>query len=216
MMTSANQLTVLRMAFVPVFILLIVYGHVDWAILVFFLAGITDMLDGLLARKFQQNTLLGTMLDPIADKLLLASAFVALSVERPGLEVTIPLWLTITVISRDVLLIVSVLIINLVAGTRIFPPTILGKATTLFQLVLVLMVLFSNFLTQPVPGLVFVLYSTLLLTVVSGLHYLVRGMGLLGPQQQSFDAQPTSTLRMGESGQSDVDRRLRAGGQKQP
>ncbi|HLV02540.1 MAG TPA: CDP-alcohol phosphatidyltransferase family protein, partial [Acidobacteriota bacterium] len=103
-MTSANQLTVLRMVMVPLFVLLVIYDYLGLAILTFFLAGVTDMLDGLIARKFGQKTPLGTFLDPIADKLLLVSAFVVLSLDSLNLAVRIPLWLTITVISRDLIL----------------------------------------------------------------------------------------------------------------
>jgi len=182
MMISPNQLTVLRMAFVPVFILLIVYQYIGLALGVFFLAGITDMLDGLIARKYGQRTHLGTFLDPLADKLLVVSAFTILSAGSLDLAVRIPLWLTITVISRDLLLVVSVLIIYITVGRRIFLPTILGKWTTTFQLLLVISILVSNYLGAPIRGLDLVIYATLALTVSSGLHYMVRGMKLIGQE----------------------------------
>lgn len=178
----ANQLTVLRMVFVPVFILLLVYNRVGAAILVFFLAGLTDLLDGFIARRFQQKTALGIFLDPMADKLLLVSAFVTLSLDSLGLAVTIPLWLTITVISRDILLVVSVLIINLTVGRRLFPPTLLGKGTTAIQLFLILVVLACNWIGRELSIFEPVVFFTLVLTITSGLHYLYRGMRLLGRQ----------------------------------
>lgn len=183
-MTSANQLSVLRMAFVPMFILLIVYGHDGGALAIFVLAGLTDGLDGLIARKFDQRTPLGTFLDPIADKLLLASAFIVFSLPTLQMTMRIPLWLTITVISRDVLLVVSVLIINLTLGRHLFLPSIFGKATTAIQLVIVLVVLTGNYLEVKVPFFAFLLYTTLLLTVISGLHYFVKGLRIIGEQTE--------------------------------
>ena len=170
------------MAFVPVFILLIVYQYTGLALGVFFLAGITDMLDGLIARRFGQRTHLGTFLDPLADKLLVVSAFSILSAGSLGLTVRIPLWLTITVISRDLLLVISVLIIYITVGRRIFLPTTLGKWTTASQLLLVISVLVSNYIGAPVQGLNWIVYLTLALTVSSGLHYMVRGMKLIGQE----------------------------------
>ena len=183
-MTSANQLTVLRMAFVPLFLLLVVYGHSGGALAVFVLAGITDALDGLIARRLNQKTPLGTFLDPIADKLLLVSAFAVFSLTTLDLTIRIPLWLTITVISRDVLLVISVLIINLTVGRRLFYPSIFGKATTAIQLTLVLTVLVSNYRQVRVPFFDILLYATLLLTVLSGLGYLVQGFKIIGEQAE--------------------------------
>ena len=175
-MTSANQLTILRMAFVPVFVLLVVYNYLGGALAIFLLAGVTDLLDGLIARRFGQKTPLGTFLDPIADKLLLISSFIMLSLTTLELTVIIPLWLTITVIGRDILLVVSVVIINLTMGRRLFSPSILGKATTASQLLTVLVVLVANYLKVTVPFLRLLLYLTFALTVTSGLHYLAKGM----------------------------------------
>jgi cardiolipin synthase len=179
MIVSPNQLTVLRMAFVPVFVILIVYQHTGLALAVFFLAGITDMLDGLVARKFGQRTHLGTFLDPMADKLLLVSSFTILSMGSLELAVRIPLWLTITVIGRDLLLVVSVLTIYITVGRRTFLPTLLGKWTTACQVFLIILVLLGNYLDFQLRGSTMLMYLTLALTVVSGLHYMVRGMKLI-------------------------------------
>jgi len=181
---SPNQLTVLRMAFVPLLILLIVYDYMGGAILVFCLAGLTDCLDGLIARKFGQKTPLGTFLDPIADKLLLVSSFSFLTFGSDHLVVRIPLWLTITVISRDLLLVLSVLIINLTIGRRLFPPSILGKLTTVCQLTLVMMVLVGNFVGKALPVLPPIIYLTLAMTVASGLHYMWQGMRVIGTESR--------------------------------
>ncbi len=183
-MVSANQLTILRMAFVPVLVLLVVYNYFGGALAVFLLAGVTDLLDGFIARRFGQKTPLGAFLDPIADKLLLASCFILLSLNVLELSVKIPLWLTITVIGRDVLLIVSVVIINLTMGRHLFPPSIYGKATTASQLLTVLLVLVTNALQVNIPFLAFVFYLTFALTVISGLQYLVRGIKLFEYNQE--------------------------------
>ena len=111
-LTYANQLTILRMIFIPCFVLLLIYDHPKLAILVFILAGITDGLDGLLARKFQQKTVLGSFLDPMADKLLLTSAFLTLTVPAVPVAYHVPVWLTVTSISRDLLIALAALIIH--------------------------------------------------------------------------------------------------------
>ena len=178
-MVSANQLTVLRMAFVPLFVLLAVYGHMGGALAVFVMAGITDLLDGYIARRFGQKTPLGTFLDPVADKLLLTSSFVLLSQGTLDLHLKIPLWLTITVIGRDVLLVISILIINLTMGRHLFPPSIYGKVTTAFQLLTVFSVLVINYLRVTLPYVNSIYYLAFILTMVSGLHYLARGMKLV-------------------------------------
>jgi cardiolipin synthase (CMP-forming) len=178
-MTSATQLTVLRMILVPVFVLLILYQHLGWALAVFLLAGLTDLLDGLIARRYKQKTPLGTMLDPLADKLLLTSAFIVLTLDSIDLNFQIPLWLTVTVISRDLLLVLSVLIINLTIGRRLFSPSLLGKLTTACQLLLVMLVLIVNGVGIQIEGLWIVVYLTLALTVSSGMHYILRGMILI-------------------------------------
>jgi cardiolipin synthase len=183
-MISANQLTILRMAFVPLLVLLVVYDYVVGALAVFLLAGATDLLDGFIARKFGQNTSIGAFLDPIADKLLLVSCFILLSRNVVELNVNIPLWLTITVIGRDILLVVSVVIINLTMGKHLFSPSIYGKATTFFQLLTVFMVLVVNALNIDMPLWGAVFYLTAALTVISGLHYMGRGMKLFEYNQK--------------------------------
>ncbi len=175
-MTWANQLTILRMAFVPLFVLLVVYGYLGGAVAVFVMAGMTDLLDGLIARRYGQRTDLGTFLDPIADKLLLVSSFTVLSIQSLDFPVHVPLWLTITVIGRDLLIVLSVLIITLTMGRKLFTPSILGKATTAVQLLTVFVILVGNYFGFALPGTEILIGLTLVLTVLSALHYLGRGM----------------------------------------
>lgn len=177
-MTPPNLLTILRFLLVPVFIQLVVYGYLEGALGVFLLAGFTDLMDGIIARRFNQRSQLGAWLDPLADKFLLVSGFVILSLQPLELAVKIPLWLTIAVISRDILLVTAVLAVNLALGRHLFPPSVYGKLTTTLQSLLILIVLLGNALgfqlwvTQPL------FFAVLALTVFSGLHYLFRGLHL--------------------------------------
>ncbi len=178
-MTPPNILTILRVILVPVFILFTIYGYLEGALAAFLLAGLTDLLDGLIARAFDLKSQLGMLLDPIADKLLLVSSFIVLSLPGLELESRIPIWLAVTVISRDVLLVTSVVLVNLALGKHVFPPSLWGKLTTAFQLLAVLLVLIHNSLGLGAPLLQPVFFTTLALTVFSGLHYLVRGRRML-------------------------------------
>ncbi len=172
-LTVANQLTLFRLLLVPALVLLVLYGFNGWAFLAFAVAGITDALDGLIARRTGQRTRLGALLDPMADKLLLASTFVVLTMPL-GLPNQFPLWFTITVISRDVLIVVTVAVINLAVERRIFYPSLWGKIATLCYVATAGMALFFNYLDRSSTLLQVGIYASLLLTVVSGLHYIVH------------------------------------------
>jgi cardiolipin synthase len=130
--TVPNQLTFLRLGFLPFFIISIHYHRYGIALVILIVAGMTDGLDGLLARSLNQKTALGAYLDPIADKLLLSSSFVVLALNRK-----ISWWLATLVISRDVILLTAASVILVVAGYRQFPPSIYGKTTTALQILLV-------------------------------------------------------------------------------
>ena len=157
--TVPNQLTFLRLGFLPFFIILIHYQRYGWALAILVAAGLTDGMDGLLARSLNQKTSLGAYLDPIADKLLLSSSFFVLS-----LEGKIGWWLTIMVLGRDVLILITAAVILAVVGYRPFPPSIFGKITTTLQILLVFTVL-----------VVIVTHSAVLAVVRQGLLYLVAG-----------------------------------------
>jgi cardiolipin synthase (CMP-forming) len=185
-LTYANQLTLLRMVFVPCFVLLLIYGHPRSATVLFLLAGITDGLDGLLARRLQQKTLLGSYLDPMADKLLLTAAFITLTVPSLPLVLHIPTWLTVLTISRDVLIALSALVIHLQTHHKQFPPSLLGKCTTAVQLLTVGVCMLANFQVN-LARMVFplVVYSTLAFTVASGLHYSYRSIKIIASYQEA-------------------------------
>jgi cardiolipin synthase len=197
-LTYANQLTILRMVFVPCFVMLLIYGHPTIALLIFFLAGVTDAFDGFLARALKQKTVLGSFLDPVADKLLLTSAFITLTIPWLPVVLHIPAWLTILAISRDVLIAVSALIIHLQTGHTRFPPSFLGKCTTALQLLMVGDCLLAN-LWQEIGTLLFqpLVYVTLLLTVSSGLHYFYRSVKIIGGYQRS--GEQDGEKRVGDS-----------------
>src|SRR5881394_523860 len=118
-LTVPNQLTFLRLGFLPLFIILLLYRSYSWALAILILAALTDGLDGLLARSLNQKTALGAYLDPIADKLLLSSSFLLLAFKRQ-----LAWWLTILVLSRDVLILIVAVVILLISGYRPFPPSI--------------------------------------------------------------------------------------------
>ncbi len=168
--TVANLLTVLRMGMTPFLVILVMQGQFMWALVVFVTAGVTDMLDGLIARRTAQLTRLGAVLDPIADKLLLSSSFIVLTWSS-GLVVSVPTWLTVLTLSRDLLILISAMAIVMTLGARVFYPSWLGKLTTAAQLVTVGVVLLLNSQGQSVPGVGYMFLVTGVLTVASGIHY---------------------------------------------
>ncbi len=173
-MNLPNLLTLIRILCSPLFVGLVLYGHHSWALAVFLAAGLTDALDGMLARVLHQQTTLGQYLDPLADKLLLVTAFVVLSFEG-----SIPLWVTLVVVSRDVIISVGSLVIHLLREQVDITPTWMGKATTVLQLVYIVAVLVGTTAALPVWVLVAILAAMIALTVVSGLHYVFRGVKIL-------------------------------------
>ncbi len=185
-LTYANQLTILRMVFVPCFILLLIYGYPKAATVLFFIAALTDALDGLLARKLQQKTTLGSFLDPMADKILLTAAFATLTVPSLPLVLHIPIWLTVLTIGRDVIIALSVLIIHLHTHHSDFPPSVLGKLTTTVQLATVGVCLMANFeIKLAVLLFPYVVYATLTFTLASGLHYAYRSIKIISSYQEA-------------------------------
>jgi len=185
-LTLANQLTLLRLALVPAFVILVLYGRMGWALAAFVTAGITDGLDGLIARRTNKRTALGAFLDPMADKLLLVSAFVVLSLPGIGLVNRIPVWLTVLVLSRDVAIVATVAIVSLTLGPRTFPPSIFGKVATALYIVTVAVVLLFNFLRQPSVAVDVAVWVSLAITLVSGFHYVVHVRRTLNEPPASF------------------------------
>jgi cardiolipin synthase (CMP-forming) len=173
-LTVANQLTFLRMLLVPVFVLLVVYGHLGSALLVFLFAGLTDALDGLIARRADQRTALGAWLDPMADKLLLVATFIVLTLPEVELTNHIPIWLTIVLISRDIVIVGTVAIVNLAVGPRTFRPSMLGKLATATYIATVVIFMYFNYRRETSTLIDVAVWTSLTLTVVSAAHYFVR------------------------------------------
>ena len=180
-LTVANQLTLLRIALVPALIALVLSHRFRWALVTFILAGVTDLLDGLIARLGRQRTTLGAMLDPIADKLLLGSSYVALT-WASSLPCAIPAWLTLTILTRDVIIVIAVLVVNLFVGRRVFLPSFLGKVNTGVQLVTAGLVMVSNALGGCIRGVDTIFAITFGVTVVSGVHYVWTAGTQAAPQ----------------------------------
>jgi cardiolipin synthase len=179
-LTTANQLTILRIIFVPVFLMLLSEGETGWALTIFCAAVVTDVLDGIIARRFGQKTSIGAVLDPVADKLLMTASIVILSLRQMGFPNLIPRWLIILMISRDVFILLSSLLIILMIGWRVFKPSPYGKASTVLQAVTVFAVLYCNWLGNTVPQLRILFLLTGLATAFSGLHYLITGRKYVG------------------------------------
>lgn len=172
--TLANQLTLLRMLLIPAFVLLVVYGYFGWALVTFVAAGATDALDGLIARLAHQKTDLGAWLDPAADKLLLVTTFVVLTLPNLGLVNRIPIWLTILVISRDVGIVLTVAIVNLALGPRTFKPSLLGKGATALFILTCVVVMYYNYLGHPSWVVDAFIWASLAITLASGIDYVFR------------------------------------------
>ena len=169
-MNIPNSLTILRILLIPVYIGCMTYGAYGLALLALLLAGITDGIDGLLARRWNQQTRLGMFLDPLADKLLLTSGFISL-----GALHLIPLWVVILVVSRDVILLLGTAVTHLISIPIDVTPTIWGKGTTLFQLSYVFLVVFLTWLDVDLAMLIPLLVVMVGFTLTSGFHYLHRG-----------------------------------------
>ena len=164
------------MALIPVFASLLVYGYSTWALVVFFIAGFSDGVDGFIARKFDQESELGTIIDPIADKFLMTTAFIILTLPDilPTVEsdlLPVPFWVTAAVIGRDILIITVAIAINVITGFRGFKPSWLGKLSTTVQVFAVTLILIAAVFgsTFYLPT-VYVIVA--LLSAASGIHYI--------------------------------------------
>lgn len=175
-----NSLTILRILLIPLIVGLLIYEHVEYALVTLIIAALTDALDGTIARMANQKTRFGAYLDPLADKLLLMTTFVTFSF----LDM-VPVWSVILVVSRDAILLTGTLLAHLTSTVIDASPTVLGKATTLFQVSYMILVL--ALISQDLnPVLLFPLLLTMsLLTVLSGMHYIFRGVSQLNNAEDS-------------------------------
>jgi cardiolipin synthase len=192
--TAPNQLTMLRMAFVPFIVIELVEGRYLWALLLFVIAGFSDGLDGLLARKLHQQTLLGQYLDPIADKLLLSTMFPVLSILHK-----IPWKFTVLVFSRDISILAASAVLFAIAGLRNFRPSIFGKANTFSQIAAVFFVMLLAIRPQRwiwITRTVF-LRATFAFTIISALHYVFLVQNRLRAHSHALPPPSSSGLPSG-------------------
>jgi cardiolipin synthase (CMP-forming) len=175
-LTVPNLLTFVRMGLIPVFATLLVYGREGAALVVFTIAGISDGIDGFIARRMKQESELGTIIDPIADKLLMITAFVMMTIPgvlEPGRHLPVPFWVTAAVIGRDILIIAVAGAINVMTGFRGFRPSWLGKANTFVQVIAVMMILVAAVFPSLQGFYLPTVYTTVaLFAVLSGVHYI--------------------------------------------
>lgn len=168
-MNTANAITIFRILLVPVFIILLIYNYLGHALIIFLIAAFTDGLDGFIARAFNQKTVLGSYLDPAADKLLLISAYLTLTLKN-----FLPSWLTVIIVSRDVILIIGFMVLFFLDRKPvIITPTFISKVTTFCQILTIFFVLLT--LKEPSEFLYLFYWVTAALTTLSGLDYISKG-----------------------------------------
>ena len=177
-MNLPNLLTLTRILLIPLFVILIINQSFSWALIIFALAGITDGIDGLIARITRQRTELGAYLDPIADKLLLSAGFVTLAIIE-----LVPSWLAVIVITRDVIILLGILVMILTNYHPQIRPSLISKVTTTLQILTILLVLMVEY------GSIFrllskiVIYGTTFFTILSGAHYIYIGTRMVNQKK---------------------------------
>ncbi len=176
-MNIPNILTLLRVILVPVIVILLIDESYFQSLVVLTISGLTDVLDGFLARRLNMQTILGAYMDPIADKALISSCYIALAITG-----IIPSWLAVIIISRDVIILLGILVLFLLSVPVEINPSRVSKITTVFQVVTVILVLFAqSFPASGISPLVIPFFwFTGALTVISGLSYMIRGVRLIG------------------------------------
>ena len=172
-MTVPNLITVLRIILVPIFIIYMINNRPLASLIIFIIASLSDALDGFIARVFHQKTNLGAHLDPLADKILLMTAYITLAILK-----MIPSWLVVLIISRDVIILLGVLILYLNRYPVKISPTLLSKATTCIQIATILIVLSNGFLNIEFLK-IYSFWLTAIFTIASGLQYIRAGMIIL-------------------------------------
>jgi cardiolipin synthase len=173
-MNLPNILTLTRVLLIPVFVILIINKYFEWALLTFAIAGITDGLDGLIARLTHQRTELGAYLDPIADKLLTFAAFISLAIIE-----MIPSWLVVIVITRDIIILIGFLVMFLTNYHPKINPSFLSKMTTTFQIVTILFALLAGLFPAFKQLSMLAFYGTAIITILSGTQYIYIGTRIL-------------------------------------
>jgi len=171
-------MTLIRILLIPLFVIFIINKLFGWALITFAVAGITDGIDGLIARITHQRTELGAYLDPIADKLLLIAAFVTLAI----IEI-LPSWLAVIVVTRDVIILLGFLVFILLDYRPKIKPSLVSKVTTFFQISTILLVLMAGYAPVFKQLSSIAIYGTTLFTIVSGSHYIYVGTRILNEKK---------------------------------
>ncbi|MBI3398195.1 MAG: CDP-alcohol phosphatidyltransferase family protein [Deltaproteobacteria bacterium] len=172
-MNIPNILTIFRILLVPVFIIFVIQNNLSMALVIFILAGITDGLDGFIARILGHRTVIGAYLDPIADKFLLISAYLSLTIKG-----MLPGWLSVVVVSRDIIILSGVVILSVMDKRPAIRPSILSKITTVFQITTIVLVLFYAASQNAYFNLLIAITAGL--TILSGLAYIYNGVRIMG------------------------------------
>jgi cardiolipin synthase len=172
--TLPNFITLLRLAALPFFLVAISDGKFGIALAIFVAAGLSDGIDGFLARNFDMKSALGAYLDPIADKLMLMSSYLFLAIPSYPAPVKVPVWLSVMVISRDFLLLLVALLMILATARRRFPPSWVGKVTTVTQIITVLIVLCANIWDWPRSLVLVAFGAAATTTILSGFDYVYQ------------------------------------------
>lgn len=179
-MNLPNYITLARIVLIPFFINFMIYGYYRAALAIFAAACVSDALDGMIARMTHQITELGAFLDPVADKLLIVAAFVTLV-----LLGMLPVWLVIIVVSRDVILVLGSIVIYFTGHELKVRPSLIGKATTVLQLVVVILsLLIKN--SAKMMSVRILMGATAVFTVMSGIQYVSRGIKIVGQDQKEY------------------------------
>jgi|SRR5579875_1082136 len=176
-LTIPNLLTIARLVLIPPFAWLCARGDDMTALTVLLFAGFTDTLDGTLARRFNQRSKLGRLLDPIADKLLTSVSYLVLSLFRAGLH--IPVWVAVAVISRDVLILTGSFAVYARTGSTAFKPDVFGKANTFIEIGVIVVFLVSSRLALLGPLLIWIYFLLLVSLLVSTIDYLLQGLRMM-------------------------------------
>lgn len=172
-LTIPNLLSLARMGLVPLFIIAVIDGKPREALILFLVAGLTDAIDGAIARLANQQSRLGAYLDPMADKLLLVSAYATLAIPSLNPGFRIPFWVAVLVIARDVVIVVVSGVLYLALGIRRFPPAWISKLTTAVQVITIVLVLLAGMSSHFEVTALVAVYLVAALTVASGLNYIV-------------------------------------------
>ena len=174
-MTVPNLITTIRIILAPIFVIYLIDDQFLSALIIFVICGVSDGIDGLVARIFKQKSKIGTYLDPLADKIVLIAAFVVLSIRG-----YLPTWLTVTVIARDLVILLGVFVLFLNQLEFNIKPSILSKINTCLQFITVIAILSKGFFAFTSNQYIYLFYITAFFTISSGLHYMQYGFKMIG------------------------------------